>query len=144
MPIPLVVYYLNLTIQTQICVKQYAHREIKICIFKCQNLKTLLSGGKQNKWHQTFCTFLFRDMSIQGVRARTDTPMTFLIMLVLIQTMRKILFSRIRESKLTVHPSECYIGFGNPGFNGHNVGNGILSTEKDKLTKSETLSNKTS
>ena len=44
-------------------------------------------------------------------------------------------FERVRQAGLTVRPTKCLIGFGNIGFTGHVVGNGIIRMEEEKLNK---------
>ena len=50
-------------------------------------------------------------------------------------SMLREVFERIRQAKLTIRPTKCFIGFGNIGFTGHVVGNGVLKMEEDKLQK---------
>jgi len=44
----------------------------------------------------------------------------------------KQVFTRVRNARLTVKPSECYFGYSEVEFLGHLVGNGQLTTTADK------------
>ena len=49
--------------------------------------------------------------------------------------MLRDVLGRIRDAGLTVRPTKCLIGYGNIGFTGHVVGNGIVQMEQEKLQK---------
>jgi predicted DNA-binding protein (UPF0278 family) len=51
-----------------------------------------------------------------------------------IETLRQV-FRKIREARLTIRPTKCFIGFFNIGFTGYTVGNGVLQMEEDKVQK---------
>ena len=47
----------------------------------------------------------------------------------------RVLFGKIREVGVTIHPSKCMIGFKRVDFLGHVVENGTITMETDKLEK---------
>ena len=47
----------------------------------------------------------------------------------------RALFERIREAKMKIRPTKCYFGYSEIGFTGHDLADGELRTQEDKVEK---------